>query len=91
MQKIDLPRSTNLFFKIIDRGLKNTVLFFVRPILEEQALLREKLKTMPTWKKDKEPAVKRKTQPMVRDLQVASGHVSFSKVIGPIYYSLFFS
>ena len=36
---------------------------------------------MPTWKKDKEPAVKRKIQPMVRDLQAASGHVAFSKVI----------
>ncbi|KAL9951014.1 hypothetical protein ACROYT_G043600 [Oculina patagonica] len=36
-----------------------------KPILEEQALLREKLKTMPTWKKDKDPALKRKTQPMV--------------------------
>jgi len=46
--------------------------FFIRPILEEQALLREKLKTMPTWKKDKDPAVKRKIQPMVGDQQVAN-------------------
>ncbi|XP_067027287.1 mitogen-activated protein kinase kinase kinase 1-like isoform X1 [Acropora muricata] len=36
-----------------------------KPILEEQALLREKLKTMPSWKKDKEIVVKRKIQPMV--------------------------
>lgn len=36
-----------------------------KPILEEQALLREKLKNMPTWKKDKDAQLKRKTQPMV--------------------------
>jgi len=33
--------------------------------LEEQALLREKLKSMPTWKKDKDAVQKRKMQPMV--------------------------
>ncbi|XP_068726656.1 mitogen-activated protein kinase kinase kinase 1-like [Montipora capricornis] len=36
-----------------------------KPFLEEQALLREKLKTMPSWKKDKETVQKRKTQPVV--------------------------
>ena len=49
--------------------------FFIRPILEEQALLREKLEIKPTWKKGKDPAVKRKTQPMVSDLQVAAMRV----------------
>ena len=46
------------------------VFFYVRPFLEEQALLREKLKTMPSWKKDKETVQKRKTQPMVRYVQI---------------------
>ena len=40
--------------------------------MEEQALLREKLEIKPTWKKGKDPAVKRKTQPMVSDIQVAA-------------------
>ncbi|RMX49549.1 hypothetical protein pdam_00017438 [Pocillopora damicornis] len=35
-----------------------------KPILEEQALLREKLKNLPTWKKDKDAHLKRKTQPV---------------------------
>ena len=33
--------------------------------MEEQALLREKLKNMPSWKKDKDAVQKRKMQPMV--------------------------
>lgn len=56
--------------------MKNIASFFIRPILEEQALLREKLKTMPTWKKDKDPAVKRKTQPMVSDLIIDAAMLS---------------
>ena len=64
-------------FQITDWRLKNTASFFIRSILEEQALLREKLKTMPTWKKDKDPAMKRKTQPMVSDYLVTGcGHAS---------------
>ncbi|CAH3190905.1 unnamed protein product, partial [Porites evermanni] len=35
-----------------------------KPILEEQALLREKLKNMPSWKKEKDTVQKRKMQPM---------------------------
>lgn len=60
--------SNEFVFKITDCRLKNIASFFIRPILEEQALLREKLKTMPTWKKDKDPAMKRKTQPMVSEM-----------------------
>lgn len=76
---------TNLFSKYYQQ-FKNIACFLTRPILEEQALLREKLKTMPTWKKDKDPALKRKTQPMVRDcLQLASGHDAFTK---PVYWPL---
>lgn len=36
-----------------------------RPMLEEQALLKEKLKSQPIWKKDKDTTQRRKTQPMV--------------------------
>lgn len=61
-------RCSSLF--IFQRFQISIACFFIRPFLEEQALLREKLKNMPTWKKDKDPA-KRKTQPMVRD-QLAS-------------------
>lgn len=40
---------------------------FYRPILEEQALLKEKLKSQLTWKKDKDSgSLRRKAQPMVR-------------------------
>ena len=42
---------------------------FPRPILEEQALLKEKLKSQLTWKKDKDTnSLRRKAQPMVRTL-----------------------
>jgi hypothetical protein len=36
-------------------------------MLEEQALLKEKLKTQPIWKKDKDTISRRKTQPMVSE------------------------
>lgn len=37
--------------------------------MEEQALLREKLKNMPSWKKEKDAVQKRKMQPMVSEVQ----------------------
>ena len=47
-----------------DIYLTCTVIF--RPILEEQALLREKLKSAPAWKKDS--VSKKKLQPVVSEI-----------------------
>lgn len=44
--------------------------------MEEQALLREKLKNMPSWKKDKDAVQKRKMQPMVSGVQCTCTIVS---------------
>lgn len=56
-------------FKYCFDTLKTIAYFLFRPILEEQALLREKLKNMPSWKKEKDAVQKRKMQPMVSEVQ----------------------
>ena len=56
-------------FKYCFDTLKTIAHFLFRPILEEQALLREKLKNMPSWKKEKDAVQKRKMQPMVSEVQ----------------------